>query len=221
VTACRSILTVLEAKPGQPLAAAPQPSDVTGVPDREPALAARLPLQARHDVARATARSREAGHWIDVAPDTNPNDLRPTVPPDPDPAGAAAWWWLVNMSGRGPPPKLPLADPKVPMPNVASTHPGGSSDPPTTRLAPEGSALPLGMGRSPSAVGILPPPDVNARTTIRAQSTPNETPRSLQERDYELIDFLVRKSIETCMPSRPTPLPSTRAVPKRRSRRKA
>jgi hypothetical protein len=41
--------------------------------------------------------------------------------------------------------------------------------------------------------------------TIDPSLAITSTPRALCERDHELIDFLVRKAIEKCMPTSPNP----------------
>jgi hypothetical protein len=116
------------------------------------------------------------------------------------------------------------------MPNVATPRTDGSSDPSTAHPEPERprSALPLGFGPWPSSDGNLPPDRVDgvatfggACATIGASSTTDGAPRALHERDNELIDFLVRKAIEKCMPSRPDPSISMRSAGQRASRRKA
>jgi hypothetical protein len=55
------------------------------------------------------------------------------------------------------------------------------------------------------------------RGTIATRPLSGGAPRTTQERDHELIEFLIRKAIATCLFSTPAPPPSTRVV-RRRSR---
>lgn len=115
------------------------------------------------------------------------------------------------------------------MPNLTSSRIEGSSEPSTVQPSPAspGSHRPLHVEPPSLPDGILPPASVDDSTkieleqaTIGAPSTPDATPHLLRERNHELINFLVRRAIDKCMPSDPHPSLSTLGARQRSAARK-
>jgi hypothetical protein len=98
------------------------------------------------------------------------------------------------------------------MPNLTSSPAEGSPEFSSARPAtaqpsfpPRGSRPPLRVEASSSPDGFLPLANVDAAPTMDPGHATLNQPRSLDGRDHEMIDFLVQKAIETCMPRRPEP----------------
>lgn len=77
----------------------------------------------------------------------------------------------------------------------------------------EGSTLALGLGCQRSGDGTLPHVSVDRllpmrspRATVEAPALREPKPCPSNERDHELIDYLVRKAIEKCMLRTPSTL---------------
>ena len=113
------------------------------------------------------------------------------------------------------------------MSNVNSPPADQLADPPAaSERTPERSALPLGFGRLPSADATLPlagtgaePSASGERGNVAEPSILNPKPHPRHERDHALIDFLVRKAMETCMPCEPAPSLSVRGARQRKAKR--
>ncbi len=92
---------------------------------------------------------------------------------------------LISSPGEGSP--QPSAAQPSPM------APGSRPLLPPEPSSPPGSVLPL------ADLDVVPTPAPDRATLVQ--------PRPLDGRDHEMIDFLVQKAIETCMPRRPEPPP--------------
>ena len=97
------------------------------------------------------------------------------------------------------------------MPNLTSSPAEGSPEFSSARPAtaqpspPPGSHPALRMDASSSPHGLLPLANVAFAPTLAPARANLDQPRSLDGRDHEMIDFLVQKAIETCMPRRTEP----------------
>jgi hypothetical protein len=69
--------------------------------------------------------------------------------------------------------------------------------------APPGSRPPHHAGPSSLPDCVLPLAKVDIATTLDPDRATLDQPRSLDSWDHDMIDFLVQKAIETCMPHRP------------------
>lgn len=114
------------------------------------------------------------------------------------------------------------------MPDPTSSRDDDSCEPATAHplnVAPR-SDPPLERPPSSPAEATLPPVSAGERgkigggpATIGESSPPDTNLRPLRERDRELIDFLVRKAIEKCMPPEPNPSLSMLGTRQRSARR--
>ncbi|HEX8112745.1 MAG TPA: hypothetical protein VF516_33670 [Kofleriaceae bacterium] len=93
------------------------------------------------------------------------------------------------------------------MSNLVSSPGEGSSALAGAQCSPAspGSPPPLHVEPASPQDGILPLANVEAAPTQEADRANLDQPRRLNGRDHEMLDFLVQKAIETCMPRRPEP----------------
>jgi hypothetical protein len=115
----------------------------------------------------------------------------------------------------------PLSKCERPMPNLFSSPIDDSTESADERPAPAppGSRPPLVRDPPSPPDGVLPVANVDPAPTRDPDRANLDGSRSLDERDHEMIDFLVQKAIETCTPRRPEP-PSPPGARQRSNSRK-
>src|ERR1700759_1199457 len=132
------------------------------------------------------------------------------------------------MSASGPGPPRRSENPSRPMSNLVSSPGEGSSEPSSAQPTAAQPSPPPPGSRPPLPLdGILPPGSLDGPTksgagqgTIGASSTPDAIPHPIRERNHELIDFLVRRAIDKCMPVDPHPALSALGARQRSAARK-
>jgi hypothetical protein len=93
------------------------------------------------------------------------------------------------------------------MPNLTSSPTESWPEPAAAQRSPAlpGSHPPLHAEPASPPDAFLPLANVEAAPTQEADRANLGQPRRLDGRDHEMLDFLVQKAIETCMPRRPEP----------------
>src|SRR5215467_13775715 len=125
------------------------------------------------------------------------------------------------MSASGPGPPTCPGNASRPMPSLPSSPVDGSPEPAAAQRSPAspGSHPPLHVESASPPNAFLPLANVEAAPTQEADRANLGQPRRLDGHDHEMLDFLVQKAIETCIPRRPEP-PSPPGARQRSIRRK-
>jgi hypothetical protein len=180
---------------------------IASITARELALATGAAQPACCDVTRGVDQLVQTDHRRDARTGADAKHRGSTVPPDRDSAGTQAGWPSMSTERPRSAEPCPLNCESF-MSNPRTPHTGSSSEPPAAS-APEYSLTSLVTHDR-----TLPHVNVDIPSKLSAEDVPHR----LGEHDLELMEFLVQRAIETCMPARPqSPLPpGTRPRPVRR-----